>query len=82
MRFFNINDDHPFVPSKGGVLMLIDDYLGKMVLLTLDTDETHEGLLENTTSLELVGYVKVSNGNGVFIIPEDDIVSVEPARLN
>lgn len=62
--------------------MRIDDYIGQMVLITLDTRATHEGLLETVEDEEIDGYVKVSNGNEVFLIPEDDIERLELARLN
>ncbi|WP_206669916.1 hypothetical protein [Paenibacillus luteus] len=53
-----------------------------MVLLTLDTGAKHEGLLEAVAGKEMDGYVKISNSNEVFMVPEDDIISVESARLN
>lgn len=62
--------------------MFIDDYIGQMVLVTIDTGATHEGLLEAVEDEDIDGYVKVSNGKEVFLIPEDEIVQVEPARLN
>lgn len=62
--------------------MLFENYFGQMVLLTLNTGATHQGMLEAVDSKEIDGYVKISNGNEVFLIPEDNILSVEPARLN
>ncbi|MGO4543214.1 hypothetical protein AB4Z29_00240 [Paenibacillus sp. 2TAB23] len=54
--------------------MRIDDYLGLVVVLELDTMVTHEGYLEDAEGT----HVKVSNGSEVWVIPNEEIVKITP----
>lgn len=58
----------------------IDNYLGEVVVLELDTMATHEGVLEPVEDPEIEGYVRVSNGAETWLLPVKDIVKVTPVQ--
>ncbi|MBD3920995.1 hypothetical protein H8B09_19675 [Paenibacillus sp. PR3] len=70
-------------PKKESVLMnLVNRYFGNNVVVTLDTGKSHQGILEDVIDPEIFGYVKVSDGNEIYLIPEDQIVDIRPAALH
>ncbi|OMF35281.1 hypothetical protein BK133_11295 [Paenibacillus sp. FSL H8-0548] len=56
--------------------MHIDDYIGLVVVLELDTMMTHEGFLEDAEGT----HVKISNGEDVWVIPRNEILKITPIR--
>lgn len=56
--------------------MNIDDYIGLVVVLELDTMMTHEGYLEDAEGT----HVKISNGAEVWVIPRNEIVKITPIQ--
>jgi small nuclear ribonucleoprotein (snRNP)-like protein len=62
--------------------MLVNRYFGDNVVVTLDTGEKHQGILEDVIDPENIGYVKVRDGDEVVFIPEDQIENIRPALLN
>lgn len=60
----------------------VNRYFGDQVVVTTDDGETHQGVLEDVVDPELVGYVKISDGNETYLIPEDQIEDIKPAALN
>ncbi|MGI2294200.1 hypothetical protein [Paenibacillus sp. GXUN7292] len=55
--------------------MIIDDYIGLVVVVELDTGATHEGVLEES---QVYGYVKIINGSEMFQLPRKEIVDIKP----
>ncbi|GBG06504.1 hypothetical protein PAT3040_01031 [Paenibacillus agaridevorans] len=62
--------------------MLVNRYLGEKVIVTLDTGDKHQGILEDVIDPEYIGYVKVHNGDEVVFFPEDQIENIKPELLN
>ncbi|MGM0882615.1 MAG: hypothetical protein ACQEXQ_16430 [Bacillota bacterium] len=56
--------------------MRIDDYIGLVVVLELDTMAKHEGVLEDAEGT----HVKITNGAEVWVIPRHEIVKITPIR--
>jgi hypothetical protein len=56
--------------------MRIDDYLGLVVVVELDTTTIHEGVLEDAEGT----HVKVINGAETWVIPRNEIVKITPVR--
>lgn len=65
-------------------MSIVNKYLGSQVVITLDDGQTQEGLLEDVVDPDPAfhDYVKISNGDETFLIPEDQIVDIKPAALN
>ncbi len=55
-------------------MLIINEYLDKVVVVELETGAKHEGVLEEAEE----GYVKVINGSEVFFLPRHEIVNIEP----
>lgn len=60
--------------------MRIDDYVGLVVIVELDTSETYEGFLEVVEDPDGAGYVKVVNADSIKWIPRDDVFKITPIR--
>lgn len=60
--------------------MNIDDHIGKVVSVELDTAAIHEGILELADDFEGVSYVKVINGSEVMHLPRHEIIKITPAH--
>ncbi|MEV5024782.1 hypothetical protein [Paenibacillus sp. LPE1-1-1.1] len=58
--------------------MRIDDYVGLVVIVELDTSETYEGFLELVEDAEGAGYVKVVNAESIKWIPRDEVYKITP----
>lgn len=56
--------------------MRIDDYLGLVVVVELDTTAIHEGVLEDVEGT----HVKVINGAETWVIPRNEIAKITPVR--
>ncbi|RCW41674.1 hypothetical protein [Paenibacillus prosopidis] len=56
--------------------MRIDDYLGLVVVVELDTTAIHEGVLEDAEGT----HVKVINGAETWVIPRNEIAKITPVR--
>ena len=61
---------------------MVNRYFGENVVVTLADGVKHQGILEDVIDPEYIGYVKVSNGNEMYVIPEDDIEDIKMATLN
>jgi hypothetical protein len=64
------------------MMMQIEDYYGKYVTIELSTGESHQGLLEEIDDEELFGYVKISNGMEVYMIPAAEVVKISQAQAH
>ena len=60
----------------------VNRYFGENVIVTIDTGETHKGVLEDVIDPEFIGYVKISDGNEMHVIPEDQIEDIKPSLFN
>lgn len=58
----------------------IDDYIGMVVVVELDTAVTHEGVLELVDDPEITGYVKITSGAEFWVLPRHEIIDVRPVR--
>ncbi len=62
---------------KGDDRMNIDDYVGLVVVVELDTGATHEGVLKESS---VYGYVKIINGSEMFQLPRKEIAKITPVQ--
>ncbi|MGG1638204.1 hypothetical protein [Paenibacillus sp. NRS-1760] len=58
--------------------MLIDDYIGHIVVVELDTSLTYQGLLEAVKDEFITDYVKVTFGSSVDWLPRHEIYKITP----
>ncbi|MDQ6419939.1 hypothetical protein RB620_10885 [Paenibacillus sp. LHD-117] len=63
-------------------MSIVNRYFGENVVVKLDNGETHQGILEDVIEPEIVGYVRISDGNETVLIPENQIEDIKPAILN
>ncbi|MGO4540396.1 hypothetical protein [Paenibacillus sp. 2TAB19] len=57
---------------------MIDEYVGLVVIVELDTTELLEGLFEKIEDTEITDCYKIRNGSEVWIVPRHVIANVTP----
>jgi len=58
--------------------MRIDDYIGHVVVIELDSTATYEGALQHVKDREFTNYVKVINAQGIDWLPIQEIYKITP----
>lgn len=64
--------------------MQIEDFIGRIVVITLDDSSRHKGLLNLADPNPETGevFVQLHNGGEVYYVSADEIEKVELAALN
>ncbi|MDQ0114338.1 hypothetical protein [Paenibacillus harenae] len=60
----------------------VDEYIGLVVIVELDTTEKLEGLLEKIEDEEITDCYKVRNGSEAWIVPRHTIARVTPIPVH
>lgn len=56
--------------------MRINDYIGRVAIVELDTMATHEGMIEDAEGT----HIKITNGSEVWVLPRHEIVKITPIQ--
>ncbi|MGO4182068.1 hypothetical protein AB4Z45_16080 [Paenibacillus sp. MCAF9] len=58
--------------------MRIDDFIGHVVIVELDSTVTYEGVLHDVKDPEFTDYVKVMNAQSTDWLPRQEIYKIVP----